>query len=163
MLVEIFLKYVCLCCFWGENGIGSAIQRGYIYIWNCSLVAQKAYSSSTQLTRLKIQIDTKIPKPKSILSHLKNIPKIIRCYLSINFPIYPTSRPTKIVLKHIYLKNSKSISTLHFQTNHRTLYTNFTISNNKLLYLHKHLSNLITEPNTSISKIIPQYFICTQT
>lgn len=162
MLIKIFLKYFWLCCVWGENGIGSAIQRGYIYIWNCSLVAQKAYSSSTQLTRLKIQIDTKIPKPKSILSHLKNIPKIIRCYLSINFPIYPTSRPTKIVLKHIYLKNSKSISTLHFQTNHRTLYTNFTISNNKLPYPHKQLSNLITEPNVSISKITFQYYISIQ-
>lgn len=153
MLARMFLKYVCLCCFWGKNGIGSAIQRGYVYIWNCSLVAQKAYSSSTQLTRLKIQIDTKIPKPKSILSHLKNISKIIRCYLSINFPIYPTSRPTKIVLKHIYLKSSKSIFIPHSQTNYNTFYAHFHTQNINLLYPHKCLSNLITELNTNTSRI----------
>lgn len=129
MLSKIFLKYWFLCCVLGKNGIGSAIQREYVYIWNCSLVAQKAYSSSTQLTRLKIQIDTKIPKPKSILSHLKNISKIIRYLSSINFPINPTSRPIKTI-STLYLKNSKSIPILYFQTNHRTLYAHFTISNN---------------------------------
>nr|DAT91188.1 MAG TPA: bacterioferritin-associated protein [Caudoviricetes sp.] len=28
MLVEIFLKYVCLCCFWDKNNIRSAVQGG---------------------------------------------------------------------------------------------------------------------------------------
>ena len=162
MLARMFLKYVCLCCVWGKNGIGSAIQRGYVYIWNCSLVAQKAYSSSTQLTRLKIQIDTKIPKPKSILSHLKNISKIIRYLSSINFPINPTSRPIKTI-STLYFKNPKSIFIPHSQTNYNTLYAHFHTQNINLLYSHKQLSNLIIEPNASISKIIPQYFICTQT
>lgn len=161
MLIKIFLKYFWLCCVLEKNGIGSAIQRGYVYIWNCSLVAQKAYSSSTQLTRLKIQIDTKIPKPKSILSHLKNISKIIRYLSSINFPINPTSRPIKTI-STLYFKNSKSISILYSQTNYRTLYTHFTISNNKLPYPRKQLSNLITEPNVSISKITFQYYISIQ-
>jgi hypothetical protein len=84
----------------------------------------------------------------------KNISKIIRYYSSADSPIYLTYRPTITTSKHIYLKNSKSILTLHSQTNHRTLYTHFTISNNKLSYPHKCLSNLITEPNTSISRII---------
>nr|DAH62414.1 MAG TPA: hypothetical protein [Caudoviricetes sp.] len=28
MLSKIFLKYFCLCCVWGKNGIGLAIERG---------------------------------------------------------------------------------------------------------------------------------------
>lgn len=138
--------------------------EGYVYIWNCSLIVQKAYSGSTQRTRLKIQINTQITKnlitksltPKIIKNH--SIPLFDKLPYLSHFQTNKKNNP-----RTIPTQNPKSISTLHFQTNHRTLYTNFTISNNKLLYLHKHLSNLITEPNTSISKIMPQYFICTQT
>ena len=51
---KIFLSMLCL----GEKRHRIGNTEGYVYIWNCSLIVQKAYSSSTQLTRLKIQIDT---------------------------------------------------------------------------------------------------------
>lgn len=118
---KIFLPMLCL----GEKRHRIGNTEGYVYIWNCSLIVQKAYSSSTQLTRLKIQIDTKIPKPKSILSHLKNISKIIRYCSSTNSPIHPTSRSIKTISKIPYIKTKKSSSISHFQTNCNTLYAHF--------------------------------------
>lgn len=55
---KIFLSMLCF----GEKRHKIGNTEGYVYIWNCSLIIQKAYSSSTQLTRLKIQINTQITK-----------------------------------------------------------------------------------------------------
>lgn len=123
MLVEVFLKYVCLCCFWGKNGIESAIQRGYVYIWNCGLIVQKAYSSSTQLTRLKIQINTQITK-NLITKSLT--PKIIKNHSRLPFDklLYLSHLQTnKIILNYSYFKNQNSYSyhTLKQTTTHSTL------------------------------------------
>lgn len=96
-----------MLCF-GEKRHRIGNTEGYVYIWNYSLNVQKAYSSSTQLTRLKIQINTQITQTltqKSFTSQKKSS-KIIRYHSSINSPIYPTSRPTKI----IPTQNQKSTS-----------------------------------------------------
>lgn len=124
MLVEVFLKYVCLCCFWGKNGIESAIQRGYVYIWNCGLIVQKAYSSSTQLTRLKIQINTQITKnlitksltPKIIKNH--SIPLFDKLpYLSH----FQTNKKTILEQSQLKTQNPYSYHTLRQTTTHSTL------------------------------------------
>lgn len=144
-----------MLCF-GEKRHRIGNTEGYVYIWNCSLIVQKAYSSSTQLTRLKIQINThpKLPPhtPKNHQNHQISS-KIIRYYSSTNSPIHPTSRSIKTISKTPYIKTLKSISITHSQTNYNTLYAHFHTQNINLLYPHKHLSNLITEPNISISRI----------
>lgn len=165
MLIKIFLKYFWLCCVLGKNGIGSAVQRGYVYIWNCNLIVQKAYSSSTQLTRLKIQINTQITKLPKISPPNLSLQKSLKNHSALLFDKlpYPSHFQTnKNNFKKHLPQSQKSISTPHFQTNYRTLYTHFTISNNKLPYPRKQLSNLITEPNVSISKITFQYYISIQ-
>lgn len=124
MLVKLFLKYFCLCCFLGKNGIESAIQRGYVYIWNCSLIVQKAYSSSTQLTRLKIQINTQITKnlitksltPKIIKNH--SIPLFDKLpYLSH----FQTNKKTILEQSQLKTQNPYSYHTLRQTTTHSTL------------------------------------------
>ena len=79
--------------------------------------------------------------------------KIIRYYSSTNSPVHPTSRSIKTISKIPYIKTPKSISITHSQTNYNTLYAHFHTQNIILPYLHKYLSNLITEPNISISRI----------
>ena len=101
MLARMFLKYFCLCCVLEKNGIESAIQRGYVYIWNCSLIVQKAYSSSTQLIRLKIQINTQITKN---LTTKSLTPKIIKNHSVLLFDKLPYSSYFQINKNN--LKNS---------------------------------------------------------
>jgi len=144
-----------MSCF-GEKRHRIGNTEGYVYIWNCSLIVQKAYSSSTQLTRLKIQINTQITKSPKISPpnlSLQKSSKIIRYCSSTNSPIHPTSRSIKTISKIPYIKTKKSSSITHSQTNYNTLYAYFHIQNIILPYLHKYLSNLITEPDISITRI----------
>lgn len=38
MLVEVFLKYICLCCFWGKNDIESTVQPGGAFTFKSLLI-----------------------------------------------------------------------------------------------------------------------------
>lgn len=129
MLARMFLKYFCLCCVLEKNGIESAIQRGYVYIWNCSLIVQKAYSSSTLLTRLKIQINTQITKS----------PKISPPNLSLQ----------KISQNHSVLLFDKLPCPSHFQINKNNL-KNPLYQNQKIL-IHNTLSDKLQHTLRSLS------------
>lgn len=121
---KIFLSMLCF----GEKRHRIGNTEGYVYIWNCSLIVQKAYSSSTQLTRLKIQINTQITnhqKSHHQISHSKKYHKIIRYCSSTNSPIHPISSSIKTISKIPYIKTQKSISITHSQTNYNALYAHF--------------------------------------
>ena len=118
---KIFLSMLCL----GEKRHRIGNTEGYVYIWNCSLIVQKAYSSSTRLTRLKIQSTLKSPKISPPNLSLQKSSKIIRYCSSTNSPIHPTSRSIKTISKIPYIKTKKSSSISHFQTNCNTLYAHF--------------------------------------
>lgn len=119
---KIFLSMLCF----GEKRHRIGNTEGYVYIWNCSLIVQKAYSSSTQLTRLKIQINTQITnhqKSHHQISHSKKYHKIIRYCSSTNSPIHPTSRSIKTISKIPYIKpqNLYPYHTFRQTTTHSTL------------------------------------------
>lgn len=139
--------------FFGEKRHRIGNIEGYVYIWNCSLIVQKAYSSSTQLTRLKIQINTQIIKNLTTKSLTPKIIKNHSVRLFDKLPCPSHFQINKNNLKNPLYQNQKSSSITHSQTNYNTLYAHFHTQNIILPYLHKYLSNLITEPNISISRI----------
>ena len=118
---------ICLSMLlFGEKRHRIGNTEGYVYIWNCSLIVQKAYSSSTQRTRLKIQINTQITKnlitksltPKIIKNH--SIPLFDKLPYLSHFQTNKKNNP-----RTIPTQNPKSIFIPHSQTNCNTLYAHF--------------------------------------
>ena len=138
MLARMFLKYWFLCCVLEKNGIESAIQRGYVYIWNCSLIVQKAYSSSTRLTRLKIQINTQITKN-----------------------LTTKSLTPKIIKNHSVLLFDKLPCPSHFQINKNNLKN--PLYQNPKIHIHNTLSDKLQHTLRSLSCLKHNLTLSTQT
>ena len=119
---KIFLSMLCF----GEKRHRIGNTEGYVYIWNCSLIVQKAYSSSTQLTRLKIQINTQITNHQIShhqISHSKKISQNHSILLFDKLPYQSNFQINKNNLKNpLYQpQNLYSYHTFRQTTTHSTL------------------------------------------